>query len=62
MSAIRSALAFAAFATEMLPVPYNYFGKQPKPKREPTSVDHTRIQAANAKRARRAAVRVGIKQ
>lgn len=62
MTAIRSAFAFTAFATEMLPVPYNYFGKPPKPKQEPTATDIARIQSANAKRARRAAIRARSKQ
>ena len=62
MTAIRSAFAFTAFATEMLPVPYNYFGKPPKPKQEPTAADIALIQSANAKRARRAAIRARSKQ
>lgn len=59
MSTLRSTLAILASATAMVPVPYNYFGKPPKPKQEPTEADYARIQAASAKRARRAARRLG---
>lgn len=59
MSTLRSTLAILASATATVPVPYNYFGKLPKPKQEPTEADYTRIQAASAKRARRATRRLG---
>lgn len=49
MSTIRSTLAILASATATVPVPYNYFGKLPKPKQEPTEADYTRIQTAHAK-------------
>ena len=54
-----STLATLAAANWMPPATYNYFGKPPKPKQEPTAADYARIQAAGEKRARRAERRLG---